>query len=111
KLLDERNAELATSAEIEAGSSLFFGQTQFQYDARPCVSCHTVRGAGLRGGTLGPDLTSVYARYQDKALTLFLRHPCFQWSPSATTYLTGKESYAVKAFLRQITVLHSAVLK
>src|SRR5919108_2099615 len=103
---DERNAELATPAEIEARRTLFYGQVRFKYEARPCAGCHSVRGAGLRGGTLGPDLTSTYFKYQDRALSLFLRRPCFRWeSPaSATSYLTPKESFAVKAFLRQASM-------
>jgi hypothetical protein len=56
----------------------------------------------MRGGTLGPDLTSVYFRYQDVALTAFFRHPCFSWArPNPGVYLTARESFSLKAFLRQ----------
>ncbi len=56
----------------------------------------------MTGGSLGPDLTSVYLRYQDKALTAFLRRPCLRWDPGARgdAHLTPGESFAVKAFLR-----------
>ena len=99
----------AAPAEIEVGSHLFYGQTDFKYGAKACASCHSVQGLGLRGGTLGPDLTNVYFKYQDKALTSFLRHPCFQWETPVpgTNYLTARESFALKAFLRQAAVYHS----
>jgi mono/diheme cytochrome c family protein len=106
---DERSAELATPAEIEVGSHLFYGQTGFKYGVKACASCHNVQGLGLRGGTLGPDLTNAYFKYQDRALTSFLRHPCFQWETPVpgTNYLTARESFALKAFLRQVAVYQS----
>lgn len=102
KPADERNAELASAAEIETGRRLFAGHAPFKYGAPACVNCHSVRGAGW-GGTLGPDLTNTYIRYQDRALTEFLRHPCFRWNTrsAADHYLSAKESFSIKAFLRQ----------
>jgi cytochrome c2 len=99
--LDERNAELATAEEIEEGRRLFYGQIPFQHQAKPCVGCHTVQGSGLRGGTLGSDLTRVYSKYQDKALSSLLANPCSQWdsAASATNCITAQESFALKAFL------------
>jgi hypothetical protein len=57
-------------------------------------------------GTLGPDLSDVYRKYQDRALTLFLKHPCFLREPemSAAGYLTPTESFAIKAYLRQASL-------
>jgi len=102
KPADERNAATATFAETVNGRKLFYGETPTKYGAQACVGCHSVRGAGLRGGSLGPDLTSVYLRYQDLALTQFLRHTCFTWQTQTPPghYLTAKESFALKAFLR-----------
>ncbi|MGD0098399.1 MAG: c-type cytochrome [Terracidiphilus sp.] len=102
KPADERDAATATSAETELGRKLFYGETQTKYGAQACVTCHSVRGAGLRGGSLGPDLTGVYLRYRDPELTQFLRHRCFNQQTQSTQegYLTAKESFAVKAFLR-----------
>jgi len=99
---DERNAEAATVADIDAGKKLFSGDVRFKYGAQACAACHSVQSAGLRGGSLGPDLTSIYPRYQDAALTAFLRHPCFPWKTANgdESYLSAKESFAVKAFLR-----------
>lgn len=99
---DERNAATATFAETEIGRKLFYGERQTKYGAQACVTCHSIRGAGLRGGSLGPDLTGVYLRYQDPELTQFLRHKCFNWQTQTPPmgYLTAKESFALKAFLR-----------
>lgn len=108
KPADERNAETATTEEAETGRKLFFGELRPRYGAQTCVACHTVAGSGLRGGALGPDLTGVYLKYQDLALTQFLRHPCFAFSPETTVfperYLAAKESFALKAFLRTIAI-------
>ena len=103
---DERNAEAATAADIEAGKKLFAGDMRFKSGAQACAACHSVQGTRLRGGTLGPDLTNIYQRYQDIALTAFLRHPCFPWKmqDAGDNYLIARESFAVKAFLRSAAV-------
>src|SRR5262245_31748027 len=104
KPADERNAETATAEEAETGRKLFFGELRPRYGAQTCAACHTVAGSGLRGGALGPDLSDVYFKYQDLALSQFLRHPCFVFSTEtnapAERYLAAKESFALKAFLR-----------
>ena len=102
KPADERNAELATPSDIEDGRQLFSGKKRLKYGAQACVVCHSVDHAGW-GGSLGPNLTKTYLQYQDRALTEFLRHPCFQWSTSdsGTHYLTARESFSLKAFLLQ----------
>jgi hypothetical protein len=63
-------------------------------------------GGETTGGSLGPNLTSAYAKYQDKALTLFLKRPCFRRAPesSQASYLTPQESFAIKAYLRQVSL-------
>lgn len=108
KPADERSAELALPAEIEMGRQLFVGEQRLKYGSQSCGSCHSVRGAGW-GGSLGPDLTQTYFKFQDRALTEFLRHPCFQWETAAGNhYLTAKESFALKSFLRQAALHQSA---
>jgi len=109
KPADERNAELANAAEIENGRRLFAGQTPFKHGAPACITCHSVQGAGW-GGTLGPDLTKTYFRYQDRALTEFLRHPCFRWNTRSAGdhYLSAKESFSIKAFLRRAALQQTA---
>jgi mono/diheme cytochrome c family protein len=103
---DQRSAETATAAEVELGRNLFDGAVRFTRGGQPCTSCHTARGSTWRrGGNLGPDLSAAYLEYQDKALTSFLREPCFRWDPDpdigGDNHLTPRESFAVKAFLRQ----------
>jgi mono/diheme cytochrome c family protein len=106
---DERDAELATVADVNEGRRLFLGEARFRFGAHACATCHTVNGTGLRGGTLGPDLSKVYTTFQDRALTEFFRHPCFQSDPSAPAqYLSVQESFALKAFLHQIATHSSA---
>jgi cytochrome c2 len=109
KPADERNAELATPSDIEDGRQLFNGEKHLKYGAQACVVCHSVDHAGW-GGSLGPNLTKTYLQYQDRALTEFLRHPCFQWSTSdsGAHYLTAKESFSLKAFLRQSALSRTA---
>ena len=103
KPADERSAQTATAAEEETGRKLFFGEVGFKSGAESCNACHRAGGREFSGGSLGPDLSSVYLRYQDMALTSFLRHPCFRWDPkmSREEYLTPVESFALKAFLRR----------
>src|SRR3989449_2461158 len=91
-------------------STLFPYTTLFR---SACITCHTVEGAGWHGGTLGPDLTDVYARYRDQALTAFLRHPCFQWNPRIDRKSTrlnsshGYISYAVFCLKKKNITTHS----
>ena len=103
---DERPAESATTAEVELGRKLFDGAVRFTHGGQPCSSCHTARGSTWpMGGSLGPDVSAAYLAYQDKALTSFLRQPCFRrGSDVGGNHLTPSESFAVKAFLR-----HSAL--
>jgi len=109
KPADEKNAEIATPAEIEKGRQLFFGEQPLKYGSYACSTCHAIQGDSLRGGSLGPNLTNTYDKYQDLALTAFLRKPCFQWRQRTTDhYLTPKESFALKAFLRQAGLPHTA---
>jgi cytochrome c2 len=98
-----RRAETATAAEIDAGRALFVGDRPLASGGAACFSCHRAGGAAARGGTLGPDLSRVYARYQDRALSALLGRGCF---PRAHTTmgaptLTVDEAFAVKAFLRR----------
>lgn len=110
KPLDEHDAATASAADIERGRQLFNGETGLKYGAQACSNCHSVQGT--RGGSLGPNLTGVYFRYQDKALTLFLRQPCFQWETggSADIYLSPKESFALKSYLRSTALQDRASL-
>jgi cytochrome c2 len=101
KPVDEHHAATASAADQESGRKLFYGEIRFKSGVPGCATCHSVRSSGLRGGTLGPDLSGVYLKYQDMALTSFLRHPCFPWGREVygSHYLTAHESFFIKAFL------------
>jgi mono/diheme cytochrome c family protein len=96
---DERHANTATAVEIEVGRRLFQGKALLSGGGSACVTCHSIRGAGWgRGGSLGPDLTSAYFKYQDKALTNFLKHSHLA-KTSADHDLTPQESFNLKAYM------------
>jgi len=108
---DERNADLATAADIARARDLFTGKARFANGGLACSTCHGIRdGAQGGGGTLGPDLTTTYARYQDRALTIFFKRPCFRRAPEPAPgkYLTPDESFALKAYLRQAALAEKA---
>ena len=84
---DERSAELASPSDLELGRQLFSGEHRFKYGVQACSACHSVQGARW-GGSLGPDLTQTYFKFQDRALTEFLRHPCFRWETRAPAHIT-----------------------
>ncbi len=104
---DERDAELATAADVARARALFDGATPMASGGLACAACHSVReGSARRGGSLGPDLTEAYLRYRDRALTTFFKRPCTPREPelSAARYLTPEESFALKGYLRQLAL-------
>lgn len=107
KSADERDASQATASEINSGRSLFVGALQFAKQGAPCGSCHRIRERGNipYGGSLGPDLTTIYRKYRDVALTSFLRKSCFLRTPEGATsqsLLRPEESFDLKAFLYHV---------
>ena len=110
KPADERDAELAGTAEVDRARALFYGRTPLASGGLACGACHTVRDHDRRtGGTLGPDLTNTYLKYRDRALTLFLRHPCTTRQPELGSgrYLEPEEAFVLKAYLREVAVAAS----
>jgi mono/diheme cytochrome c family protein len=97
-----RRADTATPLEIETGRSLFTGQRALANGGAACFSCHRAGGIAA-GGTLGPDLSGAYARYQDRGLSALLTRGCFPRARAsmAPTLLTDDETFALKAFLRR----------
>lgn len=103
---DERLASTATLADIELGRQLFYGDKNITSGGQACSSCHRIRHERwVQGGTLGPDLTTVYTRYQDGALTILLRTPCIERMSgmSRGALLTPRESFVLKSYLRQVS--------
>ena len=50
------------------GKKLFLGEERFQNGGPPCISCHSVRNAGINGGTLAKDLSGLYSRLGERGL-------------------------------------------
>jgi nitrate reductase gamma subunit len=104
-----RAADQATLAEIEAGRQLFHGARALSLGGLACASCHSVRDEnGVSGGVLGGDLTAAFSQYQDGAMTVFLKTPCFKRSPESSlpAFLAPEESFALKAYLRSCALLN-----
>ncbi len=66
-----------TPRDIERGRELFLGTIPLANGGPACLSCHGAHGvAGLGGGTLAPDLTTVLERYGGrKTLSVWLSSP------------------------------------
>jgi len=110
KPADERDAELASAADVARARALFDGHTPLASGGLACASCHAVSDHGRRtGGTIGPDLTNTYLKYRDRALTLVLRHPCTPRQPelSSGRYLEPEEAFAIKAYMRDVALAAS----
>ena len=112
-----RHAITATAEDVERGRELFTGSLRPRSGGAACASCHVVRDADTRptGGTFGGDLTHVYSRFQDAALSTFLQRPCFPrvFEVEGAPPLTPDEAFAVKAYLRRadLGVTQAAHLK
>src|SRR5262245_3970765 len=103
----DRRAETATVAEIDRGRSLFVGDRALENGGAAGFSCHRVgRDLGI-GGTLGPDLSSAYARYQDKGLAALLARGCFPRSRPTLgpSNLTDQEAFDLRAYLRRASLV------
>lgn len=110
KPADERDAELASAADLARARALFEGKKPLASGGLACGACHTVRDHGRQtGGTLGPELTDTYLKYRDRALTLLLKHPCTPRQPELASgrYLEPEEAFALKAYLREVAVAAS----
>lgn len=66
-----------TPQDIETGRMIFAGNMPLKNGGPSCMACHTVRGlSGFGGGTLAPDLTTVFERYSGrKVLSTWLSAP------------------------------------
>jgi len=49
------------AGDPNVGRMYFTGQKRFKNGGPPCISCHNASVGALGGGTLGPDLSGVYA--------------------------------------------------
>jgi mono/diheme cytochrome c family protein len=97
-----RPISMAGVKDVTLGRDFFFGRRSISSGSAACSSCHTIQDQqGTAGGSLGPDLTEVYSRYQDKALSQFLERDCLQrLSATRDRAVTSDESFAIRAYLR-----------
>jgi len=100
-----RPAAMATPAEVARGRDLFMGTVSTRNGGASCAACHMAGDhVAVRRATLGGDLTHIYSKFQDGALTTFLRHPCFPRTSGkgSEPALSDDEAFSIKAFLRQV---------
>jgi len=66
-----------TERDIDLGREMFLGTVSLKNGGPSCLSCHAAHGiAGFGGGTLAPDLTTVFERYGGrKTLSVWLSAP------------------------------------
>lgn len=89
-------------AEIQTGSDLFHGRRSLSGGGPPCLTCHTVTGAAVFGGGVGPDLTKVFERLGGRrALSAWLLAPQSRTMSAvwAGKPLTPEEISQLAAFL------------
>jgi len=95
-----------TPEDVAVGRELFLGQRGFESRAPACIACHTATGlTGLGGGTLGPDLTTAFARLEGRtALGAWLSAPPTPvMQPVFKDHrLKGEEILQVVAYLKAV---------
>jgi mono/diheme cytochrome c family protein len=56
-----------TEQDVEIGRNIFLGTIPLKNGGTACIACHSVHGlGGLGGGTLAPELTTVFERYEGR---------------------------------------------
>jgi mono/diheme cytochrome c family protein len=90
---------------VAAGRALFLGTVRFQNGGPACSACHSVAGLAFpAGGTMGPELTTVYSKMGPEGLnsaleTLFFpaMTPLFRYRP-----LTSNERQDLAALFESV---------
>jgi mono/diheme cytochrome c family protein len=94
--------ESSPAAAAVQGKKYFTGQRAFKNNGPPCMACHSAPGIKyLGGGTLGPDLTGVYAQMGDGIVSLLVNVPFPTMKPIFDSHpLSEDEARALAAFLK-----------
>lgn len=95
-------AESGEIGDVSSGMKLFTGSAPLEKGGAPCMACHNISGLSSPGGTLGPDLSTVYEDYEDEGLSSILEtlpfptmEPIYGEHP-----LTERERAHLKAFFK-----------
>lgn len=93
-----------TPRDVEVGRGIFLGKVALKNGGPACMSCHTVQGIRFfGGGTLAPDLTTVFERYEGrKTLATWLSAPATPTMGSVykQQQLDGEEILALVAYFQ-----------
>ncbi len=93
-----------TQRDIDLGLEIFLGTTALKNGGPSCLSCHGAQGiGGFGGGTLAPDLTTVFERYGGrKTLSVWLSAPATPTMQSVFTNqsLEPEEILALVAYFQ-----------
>ena len=100
-------AKDATPDDIAAGKALFEGRVSLLNGGAACISCHSVRGAGIvGGGTLAKDLTHAFARLGEQGTSSALATTPFPIMKDlyGKMPLSDQEAFRLKAFFYSASV-------
>ncbi len=91
------------------GKKYFSGEIAFKNNGPPCMACHSV--AGLQfwgGGSLGPDLSSVYEQLGDGIVSVLVTVPFPTMKPIFDSHpLSEDEARDLAAYLKGISSQHA----
>ncbi|MCC6368594.1 MAG: c-type cytochrome [Bryobacterales bacterium] len=99
-------AQTGTPASPETGKALFIGKVRFANGGPACASCHNAAGIGFPGGgSMGPNLTGVYAKFGPDGLNSSLETLYFPAMTPIYTYrpLTQDERRNLFAFFQSLS--------
>ncbi len=90
------------AADAERGEKYFSGKVAFKNNGPACMACHSATGIRFwGGGTLGPDLTGVYAQMGEGIVSLLVNVPFPTMKPIFDSHtLSEDEARDIAAFLK-----------
>lgn len=87
----------------DTGRDLFIGAKRFKNGGPACISCHSIAGLDLPGGSLAPDLTRTISNYgKDGLLSVLSDIPFPTMKPIYQNKITEEESQHLVTFLESV---------